>query len=275
MNKSIWLLRLLSSHPDGLTKADILDAWADEDDRHRPMAVSTFYDNRHYLESRFNLRIVCRAGRYTLDTNADDDAQLLRRIVGEDAATAADAAAPGDEWIPVIAEAMDRSQSLRTDYAPLDKPPYEMLLAPYFLRRIGGRSYVVGRSDRHADVRIFATDRIRYTTPTAARFRRPAGLTAEQWFASGFGAFAGPGLSAVHVVIEPLTRRLAEHLRRRPIHPSQREEDGAARFHLDVALTPNFIGSLLAMGPDVRIVAPADLRRLVRDKAAAILRNCE
>lgn len=49
MNKSIWLARLLYHHKEGLTKQEILNAWADEDDYGRPMATSTFYDNRGIL----------------------------------------------------------------------------------------------------------------------------------------------------------------------------------------------------------------------------------
>lgn len=40
MNKSIWLARLLYRHKEGLTKQEILNAWAEEDDHGRPMATT-------------------------------------------------------------------------------------------------------------------------------------------------------------------------------------------------------------------------------------------
>ena len=59
MNKSLWLVRLLSSHGK-LSKQEILNAWSREDEHGRPMAPSTFYDNRRYLEERYNIHIICQ-----------------------------------------------------------------------------------------------------------------------------------------------------------------------------------------------------------------------
>ena len=61
MNKSLWLVRLLSSRGK-LSKQEILNAWRSEDERGRPMADSTFYDNRRYLEERYHIRIICQGG---------------------------------------------------------------------------------------------------------------------------------------------------------------------------------------------------------------------
>ncbi len=87
MNKSIWQARLLYHHKEGLTKQEILNAWADEDDYGRPMATSTFYDNRGYLESRFGMRIECRNGRYRLTTEVPDSEALLRQLLDDSGET--------------------------------------------------------------------------------------------------------------------------------------------------------------------------------------------
>ena len=80
--KSLWLARLLYRH-DGLTKQDILEAWREEDDCGKPMAASTFYDNRRYLEQRYGLHIECRGGRYALSHEHAPDDALLRHLLGE------------------------------------------------------------------------------------------------------------------------------------------------------------------------------------------------
>lgn len=287
MNKALFIARLLYRHPDGLAKRDILAAWADEDDAGRPMAESTFYDNRGYLATRFGLHIDCRGGRYRLVVDESMDNALLRHLVGDtDATDAQDAPQPGDEWLPVVADAIALSRRLLLTYAPLDKPSYSTDLCPYTLRRIHGRNYLVGLSRHHNEVRTFALDRIAALSLRTSGFRRPTDFNADAWFAAGYGAFGGATLMPEHVVLRPLTAHIAAYLRQRPLHTSQREVSSShsestisknnlptADFALDVALTPDFLNTLLTLAPDVRILAPDALRRRIAEiahQAAAI-----
>lgn len=268
MNKALFIARLLYRHPDGLPKRDILAAWADEDDAGRPMAESTFYDNRGYLATRFGLHIDYNGGRYHLVSNTPTDDALLRHLVGETDSdtTTHDAAQPGDEWLPVAADAIALNRRLLLTYAPLDKPAYSTDFCPYTLRRIRGRNYLVGLSHHHGEVRTFAFDRITALTLRTAAFRRPADFNAETWFATCFGAFGGLQQQAERVLLRPLTPHIAAYLRQRPLHTTQCELP-TGDFSLDIALTPDFIGNLLTLAPDVRILAPTALRRRVAEIA--------
>lgn len=268
MNKALFIARLLYRHPDGLTKRDILSAWADEDDAGRPMAESTFYDNRGYLATRFGLHIDCRGGRYRLVVDEAMDNALLRHLVGDttDAADAQDAPQPGDEFLPTIADAIALSRRLLLTYAPLDKPPYPTDLCPYTLRRIHGRNYLVGLSRHHGEVRTFALDRIAALSLRTTSFRRPSDFNADAWFAAGYGAFGGATLKPEHVVLRPLTAHIAAYLRQRPLHPTQHFLP-TSDIALDIALTPDFLNILLTIAPDVRILAPTALRRRVAEMA--------
>ena len=279
MNKSIWLARLLYRHPEGLTKQEIINAWADEDDHGRPMAISTFYDNRGYLESRFGMHMECRGGRYSLKTDAPDGEALLRQLAGDlpDGLTS-QIQEPGGEWLMPLAEAIAGNRCVDITYAPLDKPAYTTTLSPYFMRRIRGHCYIVAKSSHHRETRNFATDRITELRPLTTVFRRPTGLNASHWFASSFGAFAGTHLQPERVTLQPLTQHIAAYLRNRPLHTSQREEpmsNGFSLFHYDIAITPDFISSLLTLGSDVRIVSPDSLRHRVAIKAQAVVNACQ
>ena len=197
MNKSIWLARLLYHHKEGLTKQEILNAWADEDDYGRPMATSTFYDNRGYLESRFGMRIECRNGRYRLTTEVPDSEALLRQLLDDSSETNDKGERePGKEWLTPLADAVANNKHVEVGYAPLDKAPYTTTLSPYFIRRIRGHCYVVAKSSRHREIRNFAIDRITQLTPLHTTFRRPSDLNASHWFATSFGAFAAHATSA-------------------------------------------------------------------------------
>lgn len=276
VNKSLWLARLLYRR-GALTKREILDAWRDEDDRGRPMAESTFYDNRRALEERYGLRLACSGGRYALCGTEADDNDALRRLRGGGAAERdGDPADATQAWLPLLAEAVTSRHQLRMDYAPLDKAAYTTLFSPYALTLIRGFYYTVGLSERHGEVRNFAVDRIAGLTLLPMRFRRPADFSPAAYFAHSFGAYGGSDVRPCHVVLAPTDRHTAAYLRQRPLHASQRETsapEGGPRFELDVALTRDFVGQLLAFGADIRVVAPEDLRRLLGDVARTLARD--
>lgn len=261
MNKSIWLALLLSRSHNGLTLADIRSAWADEDPAGRPMARSTFYDNCRYLSDRYGLCLRREDGRYRLLLPDGEAPGLFQSLFGgeePDRHTARDAATAA-----VLAEAIHECREVRMEYHSLSHPPYTTTLRPYCLREAAARGYVVGHSSHHGEVRTFAIDRILTLTTLAARFTRPPSFSAEGWFAHSVGAFGGAHLRPERVVIEPLTAHITSLLRSRPLHASQHEEsaEGAVRFVMEVAVTPDFFGQLLSFGAEVRIAAPATLRR--------------
>ncbi len=280
MNKSIWLLRLLSRRGK-LSKQEILTAWQDEDLRGRSMAASTFYDNRRYLEERYGIRLVCKDGCYSLEHADAEQNPVLRQLIGGegDAETlSADSALLGSHWMPLLLDAMQRGLCLRMEYAPLDKAAYETDFAPYCLYPFRGCAYTVGRSDRHGETRTFAVDRIRSLVLLPTRFRRPASFSVKEYFRHSFGAYGGADVHPERVELEACPR-LAAYLRQRPLHASQHElseettslsADCPARFEVQVAITDDFVRELLSHGADLRVVSPSHLCSLLREKAQAV-----
>ncbi len=274
MNKSIWLLRLLSRRGK-LSKQEILTAWQDEDVRGRSMAASTFYDNRRYIEERYGIRLVCHDGYYSLEHADVENNPVLRQLLG--AESDADSLEPsaallGSHWMPLILDAMQRALCLRMEYAPLDKAAYETDFAPYCLYPFRGCAYVVGRSDRHGETRTFAVDRIRSLVLLPTRFRRPSSFSAKEYFRHSFGAYGGTDIRPERVEIE-VSPRLAAYFRQRPLHASQCElsdEDGTPRFEMQLAITDDFVRELLSHGADLRVVSPSHLCLLLREKARAV-----
>lgn len=264
MNKSLWLIRLLS-RCGKLTKQEILDAWRDEDDKGRPMAASTFYDNRRYAEERYGIRIVSDNKHYSIEHPGRHENPVLSQLLqhgGGQSGVPDTPALRGGHWLPLIAEAIEARQMLKMKYAPLEKPAYETLLSPYCLYPLAGCCYIVGSSSRHASVRTFALDRIEGLTLLPARFRRPADFSAKDYFRHSFGAFGGSDVQPEHVEIAA-RNYAAAYLRRRPLHASQRELPGSggwARFEMEVAVTKDFVRELFSYGAELQVVAPGALR---------------
>lgn len=272
MNKSLWLVRLLSRH-GRLSKQEILDAWRDVDEKGQPMAASTFYDNRRYLEERYNIRLICRNRLYSIEHIGDSRhpivEQMLRSDVWEASAETAFAVG-GVHWIPLIAEAMENRQLLQMDYAPYDKAPFQTVLALYCLYPIRGWCYVVGHSSVHGEVRNFALDRIETLRLLPTRFKRPTDFDAAAYFRHSFGAYGGSDVKAEHLLLQT-DASTAAYLRQRPLHASQREValpdvgEGVC-FEMDVALTRDLVKELLSFGAALKVLAPAHLCRTMGEQ---------
>ena len=272
MNKSLWLVRLLSRH-GRLSKQDILDAWRDVDEKGLPMAASTFYDNRRYLEERYNIRLICRDRLYSIEHMGDSTHPIVEQMLRSDVwDTPAEIplSVGGVHWIALIAEAIEKRQLLQMDYAPYDKAPFQTILAPYCLYPIRGWSYVVGHSSAHSEVRTFALDRIETLRLLPTRYKRPTDFDAATYFRHSFGAYGGSHIKAEHLLIQTDTDTAA-YLRQRPLHATQREvghshPDGSVCFEMDVALTRDLVKELLSFGAALKVLAPAHLCRTMSEQ---------
>lgn len=272
MNKSLWLVRLLSRH-GRLSKQEILDAWRDVDEKGLPMASSTFYDNRRYLEERYNIRLICRNRLYSIEHIGDSSHPIVEQMLCSeawDASSAMPFSVNGTHWIALIAEALEKRLLLQMDYAPYDKAPFHTVIAPYCLYPIRGWCYVVGHSSAHNEVRTFALDRIEALSLLPTRYKRPADFDATAFFRHSFGAYGGSDVKPERLLIQT-DETTAAYLRQRPMHPSQHEVclpqavEGVC-FEMDVALTRDLVKELLSFGAALKVLAPAHLCRTMGEQ---------
>lgn len=278
VNKAIWMAKLLYRR-GRLSRRDILDAWAESDEGAQPMAVSTFYDNRHLLLERYGIRLRAEGGLYSLDIRDSREQEFLSRLLGDgDGSPVAEAPLPtGYAHIATLSGAMERRTCVDAEYSPFDKPPFATRFAPYCLRVFRGRCYAVGFSSAHGAVRTLALDRITSLAPTSEPYPRAPLFDARQYFAGSFGVYGGDNLRVEHVVIDA-DRRNAAFIRSLPLHSSQRESPSPSRaypcrFELDVSVTADFVRELLYYGPGIRVAAPQELRDRIVAAAKAVLQS--
>ena len=253
LNKKLWLIRLLRQHPQGLSRQEILNAWADEDDRGRPMPPSTFHDQCNEMMRVYGVRAQLKNGRYVLQHADNGEADFFNFLLERNE----DFNVAGSIWLPSLHEAIEHRRVVKMEYHSLTKAAYTCTLAPYCLRFTQGNAYVVGFSSHHSQIRTFALDRIRYVQQLPQRFTRPTAFNAAIYFQHSYGAFGGDDVAPERVEIR-CNEWLTSYLRQRPLHPSQ-QEAAAGCFTLRVALTTDFISALLAFGPSLRVVSPSSL----------------
>lgn len=291
-NKAIWLARLLFRRGQ-LTRDEILEAWSRSDENARRMAASTFYDNKHLLEERFGIRLRCESGYYSLDMHDAREQDFMKQLFRYDSGTDDDAThvyidepqPAGYKYVAAMAQAVEKREWTEIKYRPFDKQGYSTLFAPYCLRTFRGRCYAVGFSEHHNEIRTFALDRMEQIEVTRRTFRTDTSFSARRYFEHSFGAYGGMNLVPDHIIIEADTQAAA-YLRTRPLHETQREtsahrtgkshapekEAGTypLRFEIDVAISEDFVRELLYYGPEVRVIEPESLKRMIRRAAKDI-----
>lgn len=293
MKKSLWMARLLYNNGP-MSKKQIQQAWAAEDEYGRPMAHSTFYDNRKYMKELLGLHLERCDGLYYIHT-ADEAPALLKQILNQEEtektlSTAADLALI---YSKQIMEAIELGHRMQMEYESTHRPAYSTTFEPYCVRSIRGLLYAVGYSSYHRSVRTFALDRIATLIHTAQRYRVPEDWDADAYFRDSFGAFAGGDVQSEHIVLQ-VVARLGKYLKRRPLHASQKimtrqqltaevtpVDDNCLctmdmgtqhpmDYHqpsmfvtLEVGITRDLVAELLSYGPELRVLAPQHLAEMI------------
>ncbi len=265
VNKKLWIIRLLHQHPQGLSRQEILNAWADEDDRGKPMPPSTFHDQCNEMMRIYGVKAVLQNGVYKLQHTDSSEGDFFNFLLEHNE----DFTVAGSIFLPELHEAIERRRVVKMKYQSLNKEPYECTLSPYCLRFTQGNAYVVGFSSHHSQVRTFALDRIRYVQQLPQRFMRPADFNAAIYFQHSYGAFGGNDI-APEVIEIRCNEWFTSYLRQRPLHPSQRES-APGHFTLNVALTKDFVSALLSFGPALKVISPSALRERLKALAAEVV----
>lgn len=165
---------------------------------------------------------------------------------------------------PII-DALKANRTITFSYHPFTRslPSDGIRLEPYLIKLFRQRWYVAGRNVDENKIKTYALDRISAIEPGGATFTLPHDFDPAEYFRYSFGIVVDAS-KARHVVIRAGSRQ-AKYLRALPLHPSQQEmvNDGFSVFHYDLLLTPDLLTELMAMGPDVEVLAPPELRTML------------
>ena len=253
----IWLVDTIRS-TGKISRQDIDRRWAksplNEQGESR-LPERTFFRYKDAVENLFDIEIACdrAAGglyyiksdtdesrtkqyllsQFALNNSLQESRQLDGRILYEDIPA-------GTEYLTVIVEAMrDNRKLLITHKTFSEENPKTYHIAPYCLKVFKQRWYILGKTDEHHDVRLYALDRILSLETLSSKFTLPKNFDAQSYFAGCYGVFRGkqfkPELVRVRVVPDA-----APYLRSLPLHSSQQEPEPCV-FTWFVAPTFDFV----------------------------------
>lgn len=232
-----------------------------------------YISNKEDLE-RDNLRIWL-IDSYTAMNQIQIDRKLQGRIIFENIPS-------GHKWLHVITDAMRNNQVLHITHHGFGKAEAcDFDIEPYYLKVVKRRWYVLARSPYYSECNVeknkadggnrpedvyyvYALDRIMDCYPTEATFHMNEGFDINEYFRGCCGVIRseeGP----IKIIVKAYDNG-PDYLRTLPLHESQREltereDDEANYFELNVCPTYDLYQVLLAQADQIEVVEPESVRK--------------
>ena len=165
-----------------------------------------------------------------------------------------------------------RRQRVRIRYRSLSEEMFlETDLAPYRILYAKRSWYCVGHSSLHREVRTFHLGRIATLEEMTKRFRVPKSFSLEDYFGQAWRLIRE---DKTYDVAVRFSSRVAKNVAEIDWHPSQEvewEADGSIVFRARVAGVKEISWWILGYGREAEVIAPPELRELIREHALAML----
>jgi predicted DNA-binding transcriptional regulator YafY len=176
------------------------------------------------------------------------------------------------EELDVLYQAVADLRPMTCQYRDAQGQERGVTLHPYAMVMYKDAIYAVGKQVETGEIRTYALDRMFDAEfSTTERFELPADFNVDAWFQGQFGIWRGK--EKVRVVID-FAPRVAEYVRSRRVHPSQRLTQlrgGGVRLTMQVADTTEVASWVLGFGETARVVEPEGLRSRVIDELKGAL----
>ena len=286
INRYIWLLDVLLQKKK-LTFEEVSNLWEKSClGDGNPLPLRTFHQHKKAIEEMFGVEIKCNPSdgyhyyisdpeifkkdrtkhwlfnSFTLSNLIIAGHNMEDRILFEDIPH-------GTEYLQTVIEAMQQSKVLEIDYQPFSGEHNIYHLAPYAMKVYNRRWYVVGKLSESGGIRNIALDRLVDMQMTDVSFKVPKSFNAEKYYSNSVGIFVNDELKPQTVRIKVYGRNV-EYVRSLPLHKSQEEvltKNGEySEFKYKVCLTPELTTQLLAMGENVEVLEPHELREMIKKR---------
>ena len=289
INRYVWLLNTLLQHKE-LSLKEISNLWINSGlGDNKPLPRRTFQMHREAIEDLFNINIVyetssnvyriedadrfkcSRACRWLLESFSvanliQAGANMEERILFEEV--------PGGvEHLETVVKAMQQSRILCINYRQFGKEPKTLHFRPYAMKIYNRRWYVVGRASEGGRIINIALDRTLSMAMTDEVFVLPDDFDAKNYYACSVGVYVNEN-DAPQIVKLRVSDIQREYLRTLPLHHSQEEEMATSNeysvFRYFLCITSELITQILAMGENVEVLEPQELRARVKKRAVQI-----
>ena len=292
-NRYIWLLNTLLQHKQ-LSYEEINVLWKEcrlGNGIHLPLR--TFHQHKNAVEELFGIEIKCNPSngyKYyisTPDTLKNDSIRkwLLNSFTLSNMISAGhnmkdrilfEEIPCGTEYLQIVIEAMQKSKELQIDYQQFYGHRETFNIQPYAMKVYHQRWYVVGHIKELGGIRNIALDRTLEMNLLDTPFKLPKNFNAKKYYANTVGIYVNEELNPVKVKIRAYGVQI-EYLRSLPLHSSQKESASKygefCDFEYKLCLTPELSTHILAMGENVEVLEPVELREEIKRRICLIYKK--
>lgn len=165
-------------------------------------------------------------------------------------------------WEPVLTSTRT-NRSLEVSYRSGGyRYPRIREVFPYRLIGHDGGWYIIGWSEHHGEIRVFALSRIVKARVAGRHYSIPEDFDPGRYVDPYFGVF-NRAVEGAHEVAIRFDATVAHVVAEREWHPTQRisfDSDGSVRLSFTTNQTDQVLFRVMAFGPSAEIVAPESLR---------------
>lgn len=287
----VWLIDTVR-HAKKIQFEEITERWMESplNADHSQLALRTFHNHRHAIESLFGIRIICDRGdrnRYYIAAWPEPNATRLKMWMlqklsfsdlDEDTAPVKNRIlldpTPEEKYgLPNIIEAIQGNRVIKIDCAiPTSDNKTSLLIAPYCIRFWRSQWFVFGKDIQTDMLHAFNLERVIDITPTDSTFEYPRDFKPEIFFRDFYGMDVSTG-KMPEVVRLRMSGRTRDKARTLPLHDSQKEvmtNSDYSVFEYFLVPSDEFQNAILSHGTDTEVLSPLSLRETVAKKVAAL-----
>ena len=287
--KYIWLLNTLLEKEQSFREIENL--WKVNPMHKGGLSIRTFHECREGIKEMFGVDIACNRAKgnvyYVKNPEVLEEKKLAKWLlrkysIPKDFATfngmkdrvLLEEIPLGQTFLDNILDAMQRNVELQIDYQRYERGQEEEHMQtfhfqPYALKVYNRRWYLLGYKKEKEDLRLISLDRVHDLKKTNTHFELPSDFDARKYFADVVGVYVDKDKQALNVKIRAYGVQ-AEYLRSTPLHNSQsegRSKHGEfAEFTYGLCITPEFVSQLLAMGENVEVLEPKELKDEMKER---------
>ena len=170
-----------------------------------------------------------------------------------------------------LLQAIIKKRVLKIAYAPFGKDSYSERIYPYHLKQFNDRWYLIAQAVGYDSLGHYALDRIEGFEEISMPYKE-SDVDFEEYFDDVVGVTVPEHLKPVDVVMRVSNNRF-NYIKTKPLHLSQRiisEEPGYTKISINVKINNELISLILSFGPDVEVIAPASLRKMIANSVSAM-----
>lgn len=285
LRRYLWLIKTLRDRGE-LTYDELAAAWerASLNDDRSVLSKRTLYNHCQAALRHFGVEIICRRGRnlnlyyianpeifetdninrWLLDSLSVNTALIENKDISDKILL--ESIPKGQSLLPTILEAVKSLNVVSITYQSYKNDKEHVFkIEPYCVKLFRQRWYVIGRNQKHDEIRTYALDRIINVEIIKETFKVPKSFDGIEYFAESFGIISDR-------TIKPETIKLTVSSHQRnyfyslPLHHSQQEvckDDNYSVFEYRLRPTFDFKKEILSYGHEIEILEPEWFRKKI------------